>query len=456
MMTTDAYIAVDFGGGSGRVIAGHIADDGALHLDEVHRFGNRQVRLGRHLYWDFPALFADMLEGIGKAVAKGYRIRSIGVDTWGVDFGLIDEAGALLSLPICYRDEATAGLPEKFFASHPADGHYSRAGIQTMEINTLFRLMAMQDEQPHLLQCASKLLMMPDLFNYFLTGRAVSEYTEASTTELLDARKREWNFPLIKALGLPERIFPEIVFPGSIIGCITEDVRRQTGIDYDVPVVAAGSHDTAGAAYASLSGTDKSCVTAFLSSGTWSLLGVAIPEPVLTEEARRYGFSNEGGVNGTLLLQNITGLWILQKLMEEWRKSDKNLGYPAIIDEARESTYQGIIDVDSAEFTNPQSMTEAISVHCKEKGMAAPVNRGDYARCVMQSLAARYARGIRELNTLLPAPVQRLNIIGGGSMNTLLNELTSAECGIEVVAGPAEATAIGNIRLQMETINHNS
>ncbi len=456
MISTDAYIAVDFGGGSGRVIAGYIADDGALHLDEVHRFGNRQIRLGRHLYWDFPALYADMLEGIRKAVTKGYYIRSIGVDTWGVDFGLIDESGALLSLPVCYRDEATAGYPERFFLTSPIAEHYAQAGIQTMEINTIFRLMSMLDEQPHLLQCAKTLLMMPDLFNYFLTGRAVCEYTEASTTELLDARERNWNRSLIRKLKLPERIFPEIVFPGNIIGYLSEVVCRQIGIDYDVAVVAVGSHDTASAAYSSLSGRDDNGFTAFLSSGTWSLLGVSVPDPVLTEDARRFGFSNEGGVNGTLLLQNITGLWILQRLMAEWKKTDMDLDYPTLIAEAEASQYDGIIDVDDAVFTNPSVMKEAITGYCTQHNMNPPQNRGDFVHCVLQSLAQRYARGIRELTSLLPAPVTRLNIIGGGSMNTLLNNLTAEKCGVEVVAGPAEATAIGNIRLQMETINRNS
>lgn len=452
-MMTDAYIAVDFGGGSGRVIAGYINPDGGLHLDEVHRFGNRQVRLGHHLYWDFPALYADMIEGLRKAVGRGYRIRSIGIDTWGVDFGLIDRKGNLLANPICYRDEATAGYPERFAAEHSVPAHYRAAGIQIMEINTIYRLMAMAEEQPHLLEAADKLLMMPDLFSYYLTGEANCEYTEASTTELINATTRQWNHSLIRTLGLPGRLFPEIVMPGSVRGYLTESVRREIGISYKVPVVAVGSHDTASAAYASQAGENPDgTLTAFLSSGTWSLLGVRLPEPILTEEARSGGFSNEGGVGGILLLQNITGLWILQQLMHEWQVAGTAPDYPTLVAEARAAASQPVIDVDDPCFVKPVSMAEAIVEWCRRNGMTPPVGRAELARCVMQSLADRYARGIKGLNALLPKPVTRLNIIGGGSLNQLLNELTSQYAGVEVIAGPAEATAIGNIRLQVETV----
>jgi rhamnulokinase len=443
----DAHIAVDFGGGSGRVMAGTIDSGGVLHIDEVHRFGNRQVWLGRHLYWDFPALYAEMAEGMRKAVAKGYRIRSVGIDTWGVDFGLIDRAGNLLGNPVCYRDPATAGYPDRLAAAVAPTEHYATAGIQVMEINTVYRLMAMTDEQPQFVDAADRLLFMPDLFSYFLTGNANVEYTIASTSELLDARGRIWNFPLIRRLGLPERLFGPIVMPGTVRGMLTADVARQIGVDYDVPVVAVGSHDTASAVFASAATKDPS--TAYLSSGTWSLLGVLLDAPLLSEQARVAGFTNEGGVGGKIrFLQNITGLWILQRLMAQWSERGYGVDYDTVIDEASKACIDSVIDVDDRMFVNPADMESAVCEWCRLHGQQVPSGRGETVRVVIRSLADRYRRGIEALNKLLPSPVKRLNIIGGGSRNGLLNRMTAEAAGVEVTAGPAEATAIGNILLQ--------
>ncbi len=297
------YLAADFGGGSGRVIAGFLLH-GKLELEEVHRFPNRQVKLGNHVYWDFPALFEDMKTGLKLAAQKGYNVKGIGIDTWGVDFGLIDKHGNLIGNPVCYRDTRTDGMPAEVFKVLDEKKHYADTGIQVMTINTLFQLYSMKLNQDSQLELARQLLFMPDLFSYFLTGVANNEYCIASTSELLDARQRNWSQETIRTLGLPEHLFGEIIQPGTIRGTLKEDIARETGLG-TVDVIAVGSHDTA-SAVAAVPATEYPI--AFLSSGTWSLLGVEVDQPILTEEARQAQFTNEGGVGGRIrFLQNITG-----------------------------------------------------------------------------------------------------------------------------------------------------
>lgn len=451
---TDAFIAADFGGGSGRVMAGIIGTDNRLTIRELHRFPNRRVILGPHEYWNFPALYAEMLHGLRVAADSGLRIRSIGIDTWGVDFGLIDRRGALLGLPVCYRDPAIAGAVKRHFTAQQLDSQYAAAGIQVMDINTIYRLMDMRDEKPELLDCTGSILFTPDLFSYFLTGKANCEYTIASTSGLLDAAGRAWNNALIDECRLPRHIFPPIVMPGTVRGTITAEVNREIGTDYEIPVVAVGSHDTASAVF-SVADTYDTTRTAYLSSGTWSLLGVALDRPVLTPEARALGFTNEGGVDGKIrLLQNITGLWILQNLVAQWcaESGKKAPDYDRLISEARASHFESTIDVDDPRFHSARNMGAEIATSLKERGLTAPASQGDFVRCVLRSLADRYRRGIEAMNSILPAPVRKLRIIGGGSRNALLNELTSEATGLPVEAGPAEATAIGNILLQARTM----
>lgn len=443
----EAFIAVDFGGGSGRVIAASI-DHNKLTLDELHRFGNRQINMGGHLYWDFLSLFEEMKTGLRKAVEAGYRLVSVGIDTWGVDFGLIDRHGNLLGNPVCYRDPAAVGGVERYFQKNNVSAHYAEAGIQIMDINTLYRLVDMKEWASDMLAAAHRLLFMPDLFSYFLTGNACNEYTIASTSELIDVNTREWNRALIKRVGLPEHIFGEIVMPGEIRGRLTEDVKRELGIDYDVDVVAVGSHDTASAAY-SVTGTYDADGTAFLSSGTWSLLGVILDAPIATEKARLAGFTNEGAVGGKIkFLQNITGLWILQRLIAVWQAEGLSTDYGYLLSEAENADIETVIDVDDSVFTVPSHMDRTIREYCKVHGLKAPETQGETVRCVLQSLAVRYKRGIDEMNSMLPNPIRRLQIIGGGSRNGLLNRLTQEATGLTVDAGPVEATAIGNVLLQ--------
>ncbi len=443
----EAYIAVDFGGGSGRVIAASI-DNNKLTLDELHRFGNRQVSMGGHLYWDFLSLFEEMKIGLRKAVDAGYRLVSVGIDTWGVDFGFIDRDGNLLGNPVCYRDPAAVGGMERYFCENDISAHYAEAGIQMMDINTLYRLVDMKDWARDILGSAHRLLFMPDLFSYFLTGKACNEYTIASTSELIDVHTRKWNKALIKRAGLPERIFGDILMPGEIRGRFTDDIKRELSIDYDVDVIAVGSHDTASAAY-TVAGSYDDDGTAFLSSGTWSLLGVVVDSPIATDQARLAGFTNEGAVGGKIkLLQNITGLWILQRLIAGWHAEGLPVDYEHLLSAAEKSEIETVIDVDDPVFTVPSHMDRTIREYCESHGLRVPVSQGEIVKCVLQSLAARYKRGISEMNSILPHHIKRLQIIGGGSRNGLLNRLTQEATGLPVIAGPVEATAIGNVLLQ--------
>jgi Sugar (pentulose and hexulose) kinases len=414
-------------------------------MEEIHRFPNRQVRLGNHIYWDFPALFEDLKTGLRLAAQKGYAVKGIGIDTWGVDFGLIDRNGNLVGNPVCYRDGRTDGLPPEVFRILDERKHYEVTGIQVMAINTLFQLYSMQKNREPQLEIARRLLFMPDLFSYFLTGVANNEYCIASTSELLDAKSRNWSEETIRALGFPEHLFGEIIQPGSIRGTLKEDIARETGLG-PVDVIAVGSHDTA-SAVAAVPAVETPI--AFLSSGTWSLLGVETEEPILTEEARQARFTNEGGVGGRIrFLQNITGLWILQRLMDEWKARGEGQSYDTIIPQAAKVGIDTIIPVDAPEFMNPENMENALMDYCRRHALHVPQTKAETVKCVLQSLAFKYRQAVEKLNRCLPSPIRCLNIIGGGSQNKLLNQLTADALDIPVYAGPAEATAIGNILTQ--------
>lgn len=444
------YLAIDFGGGSGRVIAGTITDEKGekkLTMQLVHRFQNRQVRLGNHVYWDFPALFEDMKTGLKKAAQLGLKVSGIAIDTWGVDFGFIDRDGNLVGNPVCYRDARTNGMAERFFADVDRTAHYAVNGTQVMEINTLFQLLSLKLADSPQLQIADKMLFTPDLFSYFLTGEANTEYTIASTSEMLDARKRDWDWELIDSLGLPRHLFCPIVMPGTVRGRLRKDIAEETGLG-EVDVIAVGSHDTA-SAVAAVPATDDEQPVAFISSGTWSLLGVEINEPILTEEARRAEFTNEGGIGGKItFLQNITGLWFIQRLMAEWKEEGDEQQYDILLPAAEKAVIDTVIPVDDAAFQNPPSMQQAIIDYCNAHNLTAPTSKAETTRIVLQSLAAKYAEATSALNAMLQSPIKKLHIIGGGSQNKLLNRLTEEALGVPVEAGPVEATGIGNILTQ--------
>lgn len=440
------YLAIDFGGGSGRVIAGTV-DGGRVTMQLVHRFSNRQVRLGNHVYWDFLALFADMKEGLRKAASLGLKIDGIGIDTWGVDFGLIDKDGNLLGNPVCYRDARTKGMPQEVFKIIDQTKHYSINGTQMMDINTIFQLYAMKQAKDPTLDAAEHLLFTPDLFSYFLTGVANNEYTIASTSELLNATTKDWDWETIDSLGLPRKLFGEIVMPGTVRGKLRKDIAEETGLG-EVDVIAVASHDTA-SAVAAVPATDDEKPVAFISSGTWSLLGVEISEPILTEQARKADFTNEGGVGGSItFLQNITGLWFLQRLMAEWKAEGDEQQYDVILPQAERSTIPTVIPVDHEAFQNPPSMQQALCDYCAQNALQVPQTKAEMVRVVLQSLAHKYAEATTALNAMIPTPVKKLHIIGGGSQNKLLNRLTEEALGVPVEAGPVEATGLGNILTQ--------
>ncbi|MCI5705736.1 MAG: rhamnulokinase [Odoribacter sp.] len=443
------YIAADFGAGSGRVIVGTVRPD-SIELEEIHRFPNRQIRLGGVVYWDFLALFEELKNGLRKAFRKYDDIVSIGVDTWGVDFGLIDKQGHLISNPVCYRDARTEGMLEKAFKVLPKERFYALTGNQFMEINTAFQLYSMTLANDSILQIADKLLFTPDLFNYFLTGRALNEFSIVSTSQLFNHTKHDWADEVFDVLGLPRRLMQKVVSAGSVIGELSEDVVAEVG-GKGVKVVAVGSHDTA-SAVASIEATGDNW--AFISSGTWSLMGIKVDKPILTEEAMESDFTNEGTVDGRIrFLRNITGLWLLQNLMKEWEESGVKRTYAELIDEAEQCDFASVVNVDDACFNNPDNMGEAIRVYCMEHGLQVPETQGEFVRCVVLSLAHKYAEVKRLLEKCAGRKIDTIYIVGGGSRNRLLNHLTEQLTGAKVVCGDAEATAVGNIKVQAACMN---
>ena len=439
------YIAADFGAGSGRVIVGTPSAEG-IQLEEIHRFENNQKMIDGHLRWDFYALFNELKTGLKKAFAKyGDEIESIGIDTWGVDYGLLDKDGKLISTPVCYRDDRTKGMLELAFQKLPKEEFFQHAANQFMEINTAFQLLSSVSE----LQSAEKLLFMPDLFNYFLTGKCCNEFTISSTSQLLNSLTHQWDDVIFDRLGLPKRLMQDIVYPGTVIGRLTDELAEEVGGNANV--VAVGSHDTA-SAVASIS--DASDDWAFISSGTWSLMGTPTKEPIISQEAFDAAFTNEGMTDGRIrFLKNITGLWLIQQLVKEWEQEGYKCDYSELVKEAEQSTLSSYFDVDDASFMNPEKMSEAIVAYLKERNEDIPVTKGDFMRCICISLAKKYAEVKAQMERCTNKKINKIYIVGGGSRNQLLNRLTAEFTGCEVVKGEVEATAMGNILVQLGVRN---
>ena len=442
------YIAADFGAGSGRVIVGTrlIAsvqnDIPSIQLEEIHRFENNQKMIDGHLRWDFYPLFNELKTGLKKAFAKyGDEIESIGIDTWGVDYGLLDKDGKLISTPVCYRDDRTKGMLELAFQKLPKEEFFQHAANQFMEINTAFQLLSSVSE----LQQAEKLLFMPDLFNYFLTGKCCNEFTISSTSQLLNSLTHQWDDVIFDRLGLPKRLMQEIVYPGTVIGRLTDELAEELGGNANV--IAVGSHDTA-SAVASIS--DAGDDWAFISSGTWSLMGTPTEKPIISQEAFDAAFTNEGMTDGRIrFLKNITGLWLIQQLVKEWEQEGYKCDYSDLVKEAEQSTLSSCFDVDDASFMNPEKMSEAIVAYLKERNEDIPVTKGDFMRCICISLAKKYAEVKAQMECCTNKKINKIYIVGGGSRNQLLNRLTSEFTGCEVVKGEVEATAMGNVLVQV-------
>ena len=438
------YLALDLGAESGRAIAGTF-DGARLALREVHRFPNTPVRLGSGVHWDLPALFDEVKRGVSTAAnAFGKDLISVGVDTWGVDYGLLDGDGTLMGLPHQYRDPRTAGIQDSVVERLGKDFLYEQSGIQLMEMNTLYQLLA---EPPERLEQASRLLFIPDLINHRLTGVMSTEHTFASTSQVYDVRKRDWAYPLLDAMGLPSHMLGAICDAGESLGPLLPGVAAETGAS-GVNVVLPGTHDTA-SAVAAVPACDGTW--AFLSSGTWSLLGIETPEPVMNEAAREFVLGNEVGVLGTVRpLKNISGLWLVQQCRATWEAEGHPHSYEELTRMAEASApFASVIDPDDPSFTPPGDMPSRIADYCARRGQTPPSTRGEVVRTILESLALRYRMVLETIEDIVDRRVDTLHIVGGGGRNLLLNQFTANAVSRPVVVGPVEATAAGNILMQM-------
>jgi sugar (pentulose or hexulose) kinase len=428
------FAAVDLGASSGRVMVGRV-EPGSLALEQVNRFANEPVRVGGTLHWDILSLYRGVLEGLRAAGP----VDSIGIDSWAVDYGLLDATGALVGNPVHYRDARTDGIPERVAKLIPEDRLYATTGLQKQPFNTIYQLVAAAGTPA--MDIAQQLLLIPDLLAYWLTGEPGAEVTNASTTQLLDLSTGGWAQPLMAELGIRPSLFPALRTPGSTIGPVLPGVLGETP-----DVVAVGSHDTASAVV----GVPASgSAFAYISCGTWSLVGVELDRPVLTEESRRANFTNEGGVDGTIrYLRNVMGLWPLQESMRSWGRTDVA---SLVADAAREPAFTSVIDLDDPAFLPPGDMPARIAAACRATGQPVPESPAAYVRCIMDSLALAHRRAIRAAQDLSGRNVDAVHIVGGGARNELLCQLTADACGLPVLAGPVEATALGNVLVQART-----
>ncbi|MEW2398896.1 rhamnulokinase family protein [Streptomyces sp. NPDC046862] len=436
-----AFAAVDLGASSGRVMVGRVGAD-SLALTEAHRFPNRPVRVPEGLRWDVLALYGGVLDGLRAAGAHcGGRLDSVGIDSWAVDYGLLDADDALLGNPVHYRDTRTEGVAEKVWATLPATELYAATGLQYAPFNTLYQLVAARSSAQ--LAHAKRLLLIPDLLTYWLTGEPGTELTNASTTQLIDPRTRDWAYDVAARLGIDLELFAPLRRPGDPAGLLQQRVLEETGLTGPVPVTTVGSHDTA-SAVAAVPATGERF--AYICTGTWSLAGLELDTPVLTEESRAANFTNELGLDGTVrYLRNIMGLWLLQECLREWGETD--LG--ELLRAAGEvPALRSVVDAGDDSFLAPGRMPERIAEACRESGQPVPGTPAEITRCILDSLALAHRRAVAEAQELADHPVDVVHVVGGGTRNALLCQLTADACGLPVVAGPAEAAALGNVLVQ--------
>ncbi|MFD7708829.1 rhamnulokinase family protein [Streptomyces sp. NPDC059785] len=435
------YAAVDLGASSGRVMVGRVGP-GSLELTEAHRFANRPVRTPDGLRWDILALYAGVLDGLRAAGARsGGRLDSAGIDSWAVDYGLLDADGALLGNPVHYRDARTEGVAEQVWQTVPAADLYAATGLQYAPFNTLYQLVAARPSAQ--LAHAERLLLIPDLLTYWLTGEAGTELTNASTTQLIDPRTGDWAREVADRLGVDLKLFAPLRRPGDPAGVLRPHVLEETGLTGPVPVTTVGSHDTASAVAAVPAAGEN---FAYICTGTWSLAGLELTAPVLSEASRAANFTNELGLDGTVrYLRNIMGLWLLQECVREWGDPD----LAVLLREAAEApSLRSVVDAGDAAFLAPGRMPERITAACRESGQPEPRSRGEITRCILDSLALAHRRAVAEAQELADHPVDVVHIVGGGARNELLCRLTADACGLPVVAGPSEAAALGNVLVQ--------
>lgn len=436
MTAVRSYAAVDLGASSGRVMVGRVGPD-TLDLTEAHRFANRPVRLPEGLRWDVLSLYAGVLDGLRAAG----RVDSVGIDSWAVDYGLLDADGALLGNPVHYRDARTEGVAEKVWASMPAAELYAATGLQYAPFNTLYQLTAAASTAQ--LAQARRLLLIPDLLTYWLTGEQGTELTNASTTQLIDPRAGDWSHAVADRLGIDLTLFAPLRRPGDPAGLLRDRVLEETGLTGPVPVTTVGSHDTA-SAVAAVPAVDERF--AYICTGTWSLAGLELTAPVLTEESRAANFTNELGLDGTVrYLRNIMGLWLLQECMRAWDHPDLA---ELLRDAADAPALRSVVDAGDAVFLAPGRMPERIAEACRASGQPVPGTPGEITRCILDSLALAHRRAVEDAQRLAGHAVDVVHIVGGGTRNTLLCQLTADACGLPVVAGPTEAAALGNVLVQ--------
>lgn len=438
-------LAFDFGASSGRAILARL-EDGKIVMEEVHRFSNDPVFLGDTMHWDTLRQFFEIKQGIIKAKQKG-GFASLGIDTWGVDFGLLDEHGALLESAVHYRDDRTLGKQEEVFKVFPKDELYDLTGVQFENFNTIFQLYSLVQDRPWLLERADKLLLTPDLFNYFLTGEKKAEYTMATTTQLMDTRNKVWSDKIMDTLSIPKKIFPEIVPSGTVVGNISEKICDELGIE-PAKVVAVASHDTQSAVVAVPTQEDDFI---FISCGTWSLFGTELKEPVIGKESFELNVSNEGGHAGTFnFLKNIIGLWLAQESRRQWIREGQEYGFGELEQMAQKAEpFQSFIDPDSPEFNTTGDIPGRIRAFCERTGQKVPETIGDIMCCINQSLAMKYRYTLEQIEVCTGKKFNAINMIGGGIQSKLLCQMTASASGRKVVAGPVEATALGNIAVQL-------
>jgi len=448
-MKEQCYLGIDLGAESGRVMAG-LWDGKCMRLEELHRFPNGPVEIGGSLRWDVLRLWSEIQNGLSLAARRyGKAVRSVGVDTWGVDFALLSKTNELLGQPFHYRDARTRGVMERAFRSVPRTDIFAATGLQFLPFNTLYQLLALQKNNPELLVMADCLLMMPDYFHWCLSGVRAAEFTDATTTQFFDPAKQGWSRKLLKRFNLPTKILPHIVPPGTRLGPLLDSVSRHTGLDR-IDVVAPASHDT-GSAVTSVPTTHKEEGTwAYLSSGTWSLLGLELKKAQLSHRVLEFNLTNEGGVDGTYrLLKNISGLWLIQQCKRAFDNSGNRLDYAQLVRLAEAApALRSIIDPDNAIFMNPADMPAAIQQFCRATRQPVPRTQGALVRCALESLALKYQTVLDCLEEIGGKRIEVIHVVGGGSRNDLLNQFAADACQRPVLAGPVEATVLGNVLLQ--------
>ena len=445
MTASRNFLAVDLGAESGRAILGAF-DGEKLALEEIHRFANAPVLLPDGPHWNVLRLWSDVKQGLAQAVHSGRAPASIGVDTWGVDYALLDRRGSLLCNPYHYRNSRTDGMLQEAFRRMPREQIFELTGIQFMQINTLYQLLSQVVSGDPALEVAEALVMMPDLLNYWLSGRIACEFSDATTTQCYDPRRRGWSDPLLEKMNIPRRIFPEVVTPGTVLGPLSALVAEETGAG-ELQIIAPGSHDTA-SAIAAVPADGPGF--AWISSGTWSILGVELREPVISSQSLSFNFTNEGGVNGTFRLsKNIAGLWLVQECRRTWMQEGDDLSYDQLVQlAARATPLLSFVDPDTDEFLKSGDMPGRIQAYCAKTAQPVPESKGAIVRCALESVALRYHWVLDRLEEILGRKLEPIHIVGGGTKNRLLSEFTANATGRTVVTGPVEATAIGNLLLQ--------